>query len=68
MFEHSFYCRRCNGMASQKTCPHGNADRIVLSGTRVREMLQNGDALPQEFTRPEIAAILQKHYAQSRVG
>ncbi|HET6463547.1 MAG TPA: sulfate adenylyltransferase [Candidatus Krumholzibacteria bacterium] len=68
MFEHSFYCRRCNGMASQKTCPHGNADRIVLSGTKVREMLQNGDALPQEFTRPEIAAILQKHYAQSRVG
>ncbi len=68
MFEHSFYCRRCNGMASQKTCPHGNADRIVLSGTKVREMLQNGEALPQEFTRPEIAAILQKHYAQSRVG
>jgi sulfate adenylyltransferase len=68
MFEHSFYCRRCNGMASQKTCPHGNADRIVLSGTKVREMLQNGEALPQEFTRPEIAVILQKHYAQSRVG
>ncbi|HKW14533.1 MAG TPA: sulfate adenylyltransferase [Candidatus Krumholzibacteria bacterium] len=68
MFEHSFYCRRCAGMASQKTCPHGNADRIVLSGTKVREMLQNGDALPEEFTRPEIAAILQKHYAQSRVG
>jgi sulfate adenylyltransferase len=68
MFEHSFYCRRCGGMASSKTCPHGNADRIVLSGTKVREMLQNGDALPVEFTRPEIAAILQKHYAQTRVG
>jgi sulfate adenylyltransferase len=68
MFEHSFYCRRCGGMASSKTCPHGPADRIVLSGTKVREMLQNGDALPVEFTRPEIAAILQKHYAQSRVG
>jgi len=68
MFEHSFYCRRCAGMASQKTCPHGNADRIVLSGTKVREMLQNGDALPVEFTRPEIAVILQKHYAQTRVG
>jgi sulfate adenylyltransferase len=68
MFEHSFYCRRCGGMASSKTCPHGPADRIVLSGTKVREMLQNGDALPVEFTRPEIATILQKYYAQSRVG
>jgi len=68
MFEHSFYCRRCGGMASQKTCPHAAADRVTLSGTRVREMLVNGDAVPAEFTRPEIAAILHRYYEQKRVG
>jgi sulfate adenylyltransferase len=67
MFEHSFYCKRCGGMASQKTCPHTAADRVALSGTRVRELLVSGDALPGEFTRPEIAAILHRHYAQARV-
>jgi sulfate adenylyltransferase len=58
MFENTFYCRHCAGMASYKTCPHGDADRLILSGTKVREMLQNGEAPPPEFTRPEIAAIL----------
>jgi ATP sulfurylase/adenylyl-sulfate kinase len=57
-FENSFYCHACQGMATTKTCAHQDSDRLLLSGTRVREMLRVGEALPVEFTRPEIAAIL----------
>ena len=62
-FENAFYCRRCGAMASSKTCPHGPDDRLVFSGTRVRQMLAAGEPLPEEFTRPDVARVLREAVA-----
>jgi sulfate adenylyltransferase len=58
MFDHAFWCRGLGGMASEKTTPFGPEQRVLLSGTAVREMLARGERPPLEFSRPEIADVL----------
>lgn len=57
-FDNTFYCKKCSNLASLKTCPHNISEHLNLSGTKVREMLKNGEIPPEEFTRKEVANIL----------
>lgn len=61
-FEPTFFCRVCGAIASSRSCPHPASARLELSGTKVRELLREGRPLPAEFTRPEVAEILRRHF------
>ncbi len=58
----TFYCKKCDGMATGRTCPHGAEDRLQISGTRLREMFANHEKVPSEFGRPEVVEVLQAYY------
>jgi sulfate adenylyltransferase len=58
----TFYCSKCRGMASMRTCPHGKEDRLLLSGTMLRKTLSEGGEVSPDFSRPEVLKILQKYY------
>ena len=59
----TFWCYQCGGMASAKTCPHDEKERLLVSGTKLRKWLSEGDEVPAEFSRPEVLAILREYYA-----
>ena len=60
----TFWCYQCRGMASGRTCPHGDGDRLQVSGTQFRKSLSEGDEVPPEFSRPEVVEILRAYYAE----
>jgi sulfate adenylyltransferase len=62
----TFWCYRCHGMASGRSCPHGPEDQLQVSGTQLRKWLEEGAEVPPEFSRPEVLAILREYYAASR--
>ena len=59
----TFWCYKCGSMASARTCPHDEADRLLVSGTKLRKWLSEGAEVPAEFSRPEILEILRAYYA-----
>jgi sulfate adenylyltransferase len=59
----TFFCNKCRGMASMRTCPHGKEDRLMLSGTMLRKLLSEGGEVPADFSRPEVLAVLREYYA-----
>ena len=60
----TFWCYRCGGMASGRTCAHGDQDRLQVSGTQLRNWLAEGSAVPPEFSRPEVLEILREYYSR----
>ena len=61
----TFYCYKCDGMATGRTCPHDENHRLHVSGSGLRKMFANNDKVPHEFSRPEVLEILQKHFDKS---
>ena len=63
----TFWCNKCDSMASAKICPHADEDHLLISGTKLREMLSRGEKPPEQFSRKEVVDILVKYY-QGKTG
>ena len=59
----TFWCNKCAGMSSMKTCPHSHEDRLLLSGSKLRHLLSENLDVPDNFSRPEVLEILRKYYS-----
>ena len=59
----TFWCYRCGGMASGRTCPHADADALQVSGTQLRKWLSEGGRCRPNFSRPEVLEVLRGYYA-----
>ncbi|WP_040297022.1 sulfate adenylyltransferase [Alcanivorax hongdengensis] len=59
----TFWCNKCGTMASMRTCPHEAEDRVLVSGTKLRKALSEGEEVADNFSRPEVLDILRKYYA-----
>ena len=64
----TFWCYKCGGMASGRTCAHTDADRLQVSGTQLRKWLGEGSPVPPEFSRPEVLEVLRAYYASLEEG
>ena len=64
----TFWCYRCGDMASDRTCPHNDQDRLQVSGTQLRKWLSEGSPVPAEFSRPEVLEVLREYYAGASVS
>jgi len=64
--DHTVWCHKCGKIVMIRDCPHSNEDYLMLSGTKVREMLSQGESPPPEFSRPEVAKILSDYYQSDR--
>jgi sulfate adenylyltransferase len=61
----TFWCYKCGGMASGRTCAHAAADQLQVSGTQLRKWLSEGSPVPAEFSRPEVLEVLREYYARA---
>ena len=65
--DHTAYSKKLNKVVMMRDVEdHTKEDFVILSGTKVREMLSKGESLPKEFARPEVAEVLMKHYMKEQ--